>query len=74
MKFRNGREILEITSIKFNHKKREKKKKRFQSNTLEKKLRSALMYINNKENIFGFKNYFIFLEQSTKFYFKKCVV
>lgn len=33
---------------------REKKKKnRFQSNTLEKKLRSALMYINNKENIFG---------------------
>lgn len=52
MKFRNGREILEITSIKFNHKKREKKK-RFQSNTLEKKLRSALMYINNKENIFG---------------------
>lgn len=53
MKFRNGREILEITSIKFNHKKREKKKKRFQSNTLEKKLRSALMYINNKENIFG---------------------
>lgn len=29
MKFRNGREILEITSIKFNHKKREKKKKTF---------------------------------------------